>query len=102
MAMTETARPLQEIMDERMAIVLEVARLNSERLRQTQQAGGIAIELLGCQRQLADEDSEAARRTLDAAMARDALIQTELAHCDARLRALDQRLEQLDLELAWS
>lgn len=100
MAMSE--RPVQEIMADRMAIVAEIARLNSERLRQTQQAGGIAIEVLGCQRRLAEDGSDATRRKLDDAMARDALIQSELAQCDARLRVLDQRLEQLGLELARS
>lgn len=102
MAMTGTARPLPEIVAERMAVVLEVARLNAERLRQTQQAGGTAIELLGCHRRLAEDDSEAARRALDDALARDARIQAALAQCDTQLLALDQRLEQLDLELARS
>ena len=99
--MTASARPLQQILADRTAIVVEVARLNSARLRYSQLAGGIEIELLVCRRQLAaSAGSDDAQRALDETSAREAQIRADLERCDAQLRALDHRLAELDRELA--
>ena len=99
--MTASTRALEQILADRTSTVVEVARLNSARLRYSQLAGGIEIELLVCRRQLAaSAGSDDAQRALDETLAREAHIRTELERCDEQICALDHRLAELDRELA--
>ena len=87
--MSETARPIPEIMAERMALVAEVSGLNARQLRNSQLIAGLEIELLACRRALAE--AEARDQELRATIARDEEQQGRL---DERLAALDRELAQ--------
>jgi hypothetical protein len=86
--MSQTARSTQVIMAERLALVAEVTGINARQLRNIQLVGGLEIELLACQRALAE------------AQARDREVRAEIARDEEQLDRLDQRLTALDRELA--
>ena len=82
--MSTTVRPIREIMTERMALVAEVASLNSRQLRHSQLIGGLEIELLACRRALAE--AEARDQELRAEIARDDEQQGRLDGAPSRPR----------------
>ena len=86
--MTDPARPIGEIMTERMALVAEVPGLNARQLRNSQLTGGLEIELLACRRALAEAE------------ARDQELRAEIARDEEQHDGLDERLAALDRELA--
>jgi len=86
--MSGPARPIHDILAERVALVAELARLNARQLRNSQLAGGVEIELLAC------------RRALAKAEARDQQLRAEIARDEAERDELDERLAALDCELA--
>lgn len=87
--MTASRRPVRELFAERTALVGQIAALNAEQLRLLQLQSGLEFELGGNQ----PADAGPARRARDDA--RGAIAEGEY-----RKRALEERIEELDRELA--
>lgn len=92
---------LGALLMERLAIVQEIAGLNARQLKNQQEAGGMELECMGCERELArgvphaQERLAQLREGLAQALERCADTERELAACESRLDAVDLQLAGL-------
>ncbi len=98
--MTDRGDNLGEILAERMELVQEAARLNSEQLLNAQQLSGNQVELLRCNDAMTDGTATAETRAeLSVAENRDAELRSRIDECDRRLKDLEDRIAVLDRKL---
>lgn len=98
--MTDRHDIFGEIFAERMKLVQETARLNSEQLLNAQQLSGNQVELMRCKDAMTDGIATAETRAeLAAAEDRDAELRSRIDECNRRLSDLEERIAALDRKL---
>lgn len=99
--MTDQSRSFQTVMIERTQLVGQLVELNGTQVRLVQDVGGAEIEVMSCERTIAEGDeSLAARSGLEAALQRHEAALAALAECEGRLLDLEGRVDALDREIA--
>ncbi len=97
--MTDTSR-LQSLLGHRLAIVQEIARLNARQLQNRQVFSGLELEVMLCERGLAQPDDPAATDRLAAALAQREAAEARLADDESELVEWHERLDAVDREIS--
>ncbi|WP_111428859.1 hypothetical protein [Rhodobacteraceae bacterium DSL-40] len=99
--MTDQSRSFQTVMIERTQLVCQLVELNGTQVRLVQDVGGAEIDVMTCERTIAEDgESAAARSELEAAIQRQEAALAALAECETRLLHLEGRVDALDREIA--
>ena len=94
--MAEKSETLNQIMEQRIAIVNEIIALNAEQLRNTQMISGNQVELMRCE----ENSGEQAQSELAEARLRDDQLRAKMRACEDRLKDLEGEIVALDDKLA--
>jgi hypothetical protein len=96
-----TPRPAPDILAERMQVVLAIGEANAAIHKAQAVVGGVQIDVMNVEEQLeAGGPTPDLNATLDAVYDRDDAARAELAVAQAKLVALEDKLAELDRELA--
>jgi hypothetical protein len=90
-----------EMLTRRLRVVQEISALQSRNLLNRQLSGGVEFEIQGIEQEIAATGgSHELARALADARERFQMANAEMAECDTRCAALEQRLEELDRRIA--
>ena len=93
--------PLTEMLTLRLHVVQEISAIQSRNLLHRQLGGGAEFEILGIEQEIAASGCTLGlAKALAVARERLQMSIAEIAECDARCAALEQRLEELDKSIA--
>ena len=90
-----------EMLTRRLQVVQEISAVQSRNLLNCQLSGGAEFEIQGIEQEIAAVGGSHERaKALADARERLRKVNAEMAECDAQCAALEQRLEELDRQIA--